>query len=206
MSLECESNARRHCSSGDILCGVCRRSMLSNVYLVNMVFMWSFKLAMRYAIVTASFVLPTLVLACELNVPPHVSLGGGTDPFYEQLGPLASFRVRKIIGSFEVFKPDSDKETGKDIPLSKAELKLKNAISGVVVKASTTDDQGRFEVNDVPRGWYVLQIIQRNEPSLPWKIQGNLFVELRPDAKDLQLPVITLSMSDCGIGVTQKSK
>ena len=161
---------------------------------------------MRYAIVIACFVLPTLVLACELSVPLHVPLEGGTDPFYEQLGPLASFRVRKITGSFEVLKPNDQKETGKDIPLSKADLKLKNAISGEVVRASTTDDQGRFEVNDVPRGWYVLQIIERDKPSLPWKIQGNLFSELRPDAKDLQLPVMTLSMSNCGIGVTQKSK
>ncbi len=149
---------------------------------------------------------PKVTFACEsgqLRVP----LEGVQTPFYETLGPMEVFKVRKIGGSLEyrMVRRVADKRINEDTPLPEANLILKNAISGQVVKTVTTDNQGGFEITDVPRGLYVLWIVQGDKPPGSPRIEGALLIELRPDAKDLQLPVMALSTSGCGMDVDKKT-
>jgi hypothetical protein len=151
---------------------------------------------------------PNAMFACEYSKPLQVPLeGDGQAPFYETLGSIELFKVRKIAGSLESrsFKRVDDKRIDEDTPLPQANLTLKNAISGQVLRIFTTDNQGRFEITDVPRGLYVLWIVQGDKTSRPQRIEGGLLIELRADAKDVQLPVMALSMSDCGMDVHKKN-
>lgn len=151
---------------------------------------------------------PNATFACETSKPLQVPLeGAGQTPFYETLGSMELFKVRKIAGSLESrsFKRIDDKKIDEDTPLPQANLALKNAISGQVVKVFTTDNQGRFEITGVPRGLYVLWIVQGDKPSRPQKIEGGLLIELGADAKNERLPLMALSMSDCGMDVHKKN-
>jgi hypothetical protein len=154
------------------------------------------------------YLTPNATFACEYNRPLQVPLDGDAPPpFFATLGDIESFKVRKIAGSleFRTVNRIGDKKVDEDAPLPLANLILKNAISGQVVKTFTTDDQGRFEITDVPRGLYVLWITQGEKPSRPQRIEGALLIELRTDAKDAQLPTMALSMSDCGMETHKKN-
>lgn len=150
---------------------------------------------------------PSVTLACERSRPLVVPLPGELPPYYETLWPLESFRVREIEGSLEsrIFISTAGEVTNEDTPLRKAGLMLRNAISGEIVKSFTTDDQGHFKLGDVSPGSYVLQIVQRDEPTRFHRIEGNLLIELRTDANEPHLPLLALSMSDCGMVVHKKN-
>jgi hypothetical protein len=112
------------------------------------------------------------------------------------------FKVRRIEGSLEIrhlVVTSDGKHADQDTPLGKVDLKLRNALSGDVVKSSTTDDEGHFTLNDVKPGSYVLHITQSAERNKLLRIQGNLLIELRANAKELHLPLLALYMSDCGM-------
>lgn len=155
----------------------------------------------------ACFISQKAVLACEPTPPFHVPLAGERQYYYETLGALEFFKVRNIEGWLEarVFIRTDDEITHRDAPLLKATLTLRNPRSGEIVKCVTTDDRGHFEFAEVSPGSYVLQIVQGDETRKSEKIEGNLLIELRADAELVHLPLLTLSMSDCGMIVHKKN-
>lgn len=146
---------------------------------------------------------------CELSRPLHVPLEGERQYYYETLGPLEFFKVRTIEGYLEsrifTIRTDGKLAVDQDIPLRKADLTLRNALTGEIVKSFATDEQGQFRLANVPSGSYVLHLVQSDEPNRSYRIEGDLLVELRADAKEVHLPLIALSMSDCGMDVHKKN-
>jgi len=163
------------------------------------------RILIAFSIGIACVTLSSATFGGERSGPLHVPLQGEWQPYFETLGPLELFKVRQIEGSLEVrrFVVTDGKHADKDTPLGKVVLTLRNALSGGIVRSSTTDDQGRFNLSDVKPGSYVLQMMQGGEPTRSPKIQGSFLIELRTDAKEL--PRLALSMSDCGMDVHEKS-
>lgn len=142
---------------------------------------------------------PRATLACEVGPPFHVPLAGERQYYYETLGALEFFKVRNIEGWLE-----SD-YAGPDAPLRKADLTLRKALTGEIVKKVTTDSRGYFHLADVPPGSYVLHIAQVDEQTSHMNVDGDLLVDLRAGARLVHLPLLTLSMSDCGMIVHKRN-
>lgn len=163
-------------------------------------------IAFSLAITCLTF--PSVILGCERNGPlAVVPLDGEWQPYFELVGATELFKVRRIEGVLESrhFVINDGKHADEDTPLRRAGLTLRNALSGDIIKSSTTEDNGHFDLGDVPPGSYFLQILKEGEPKKPLSLNGSLIIEVHMDAKDAHLPRLALSMSDCGMNVHRKN-
>jgi hypothetical protein len=79
------------------------------------------------------------------------------------------------------------------------EVSLKNTSSGNIAKA-VTDASGHFTFRGIPSGFYALHV---SDPRLSAgylsKLEGDLAIQVSPDAANRELPRWGLVMSSCGL-------
>lgn len=105
-------------------------------------------------------------------------------------GPVTA--VRSVSGTFGAG------ESG--FPWPGLEISLINASSGSVASA-VTDSSGHFAFEKIPSGFYALHVKDPRPPSGGYlsKLEGNIPIEVRADASNVELPRWGLVMSSCGI-------
>jgi hypothetical protein len=119
------------------------------------------------------------------------------------------FKVRKLAGTLmrtKLFKVAGQNGISRvQEPLSSTNIRLTEALSEVVLGEWPSDGQGSFAFNDVRPGLYILHVSdQLTESRL--RIDGDVFVEIVPDAKEEKMPDLGLYMSDCGLELDRINK
>jgi len=101
-------------------------------------------------------------------------------------------KVKRIVGAFLL--------QGTKYALSQASVSVTDAWTGDVVGETATDTEGHFEVDGTKPGLYVLKIQQQFQGLRPkMLLEGNIFIEVAPDADEERLPVFPVTMSSCGL-------
>ena len=86
------------------------------------------------------------------------------------------------------------------------EVLLKNATSGNIAQV-VTDASGHFVFRGVSPGFYVLHVRDPRPSAGPLsKLEGDIAIQVSPDAKDSELPRWGLEMSDCGLCAYKDAK
>lgn len=115
------------------------------------------------------------------------------------------FKVRKIAGALFRTPFDPTKQSAEP-PLIGSKLTLRNARTVTQEGESSVRSDGSFTFPDLRPGLYILHIKQEHLTAQPdqEEIDGDIFVQVLRDAKDDELPLLRLYMSDCGIGMRGK--
>lgn len=112
------------------------------------------------------------------------------------------FKIRRVAG--KLVRTPFDFRTGSaEPPLAGAKLTLTDALPGTRRTASVVQTNGKFEFGSLDAGLYIVHIKQDETkgPIGDERIDGDIFVEVSRDATDLELPLLRLYMSDCGMGI-----
>ena len=116
------------------------------------------------------------------------------------------FKVRRIAGS--LFKtPFDPTRLAAEPPLVGSRLTLTNARTVTKEGESTVQNDGSFTFPELMPGLYILHIKQEyltGQSDQEEQIDGDIFVQILQDAKDSELPLLRLYMSDCGLGMRDK--
>jgi hypothetical protein len=88
--------------------------------------------------------------------------------------------VRKVSGVF-------GKGKGQE-PLAGANVTLTEVGSGLLVRSTSTDNIGKFALDPVSPGLYVLHVAEPDKERVRYPIEGSIAVEVAPNAENPELP------------------
>lgn len=114
------------------------------------------------------------------------------------------FTVRRLMGHFQALVHPNTGHRVRDLAHSSmqdfagANLQVVDATSGEVVATGTTDADGHYEFYGLPPALYILRVKQKSASST-FDVDGNLFVQISPEAKSTEMPTLKLTMTDCGL-------
>ena len=115
------------------------------------------------------------------------------------------FKVRHVAGTL-IRTPFDNTQRSAEPPLAGAKLTLTDAIPGTVGRVLVVQNDGRFAFADLDAGLYIVHVKQDKgaKPFGEEEIDGDVFVEVVPNAVDQEIPVLRVYMSDCGMGMRGK--
>jgi hypothetical protein len=144
--------------------------------------------------------------AVELTVVGDGEVDGSVENSLQLNWPnMKVFKVRRIAGTLFRTPFDPTKQSVEP-PLAGSKLTLRSARTGTQEGESAVRNDGSFAFPDLTPGLYIVHIKQEHltEQSDQEEIDGDIFVQVLRDAKDDELPLLRLYMSDCGIGMRGK--
>ncbi len=116
------------------------------------------------------------------------------------VGTLMRTRLLEVIG-----QNGSRTRSRTQTPLSNVDLRLTEGVSGSVLREWLSDERGGFDAS-VPRpGLYVLHVSEANSKS-PTRVDGDILIDITPDALDEKMPTLALSVSSCGTSASPLSE
>jgi hypothetical protein len=112
-------------------------------------------------------------------------------------------KVRQVAGTL-VQTPFDSTVRSIEPPLANAKITLIDAIPATQHSVSVVQKNGRFAFKNLNPGLYILHIKQdkdsKQASDFEEKIEGDIFVEIVPNAAERKIPLLRLYMSDCGMG------
>lgn len=142
--------------------------------------------------------------AAELNAVPEGSSSAIQSGLTLKWPDQAVFKARTLVGTLmrtrllEVIAQNGSRARGRtETPLSNVNLRLTESTSGSVLRDWLSDEQGSFDAGVPSPGLYVLHVSEANSKS-PTRVDGDILIEITPDAPNERMPTLALSVSSCG--------
>ncbi len=117
------------------------------------------------------------------------------------------FKAHKIAGVL-VRTPFDFTKRVTEPPLVGANLTLIDAFPATQLGTFVVGTDGKFSFPNLSPGLYIVQVKQDKKIDLVGYledgIEGDIFVEIAPNAAEQEIPILRLYMSDCGMGMRGK--